>query len=63
MKVFQSGCLGGCEQGPMAVSYPDGTLMMGVKPEDLEQILENALETGPEDSGGFKGPGRADLPF
>ena len=27
---------------PMAVSYPDGTLMMGVKPEDLEQILENA---------------------
>jgi (2Fe-2S) ferredoxin len=42
VKVFQSGCLGGCEQGPMAVSYPDGTLMMGVKPEDLEQILENA---------------------
>jgi NAD(P)-dependent dehydrogenase (short-subunit alcohol dehydrogenase family) len=29
----------------------------------VEQILENALETGPQDSGGFKGPGRADLPF
>jgi NAD(P)-dependent dehydrogenase (short-subunit alcohol dehydrogenase family) len=29
----------------------------------VEQILENALETGAEDSGGFKGPGRADLPF
>jgi NAD(P)-dependent dehydrogenase (short-subunit alcohol dehydrogenase family) len=29
----------------------------------VEQILENALETGPEDNGGFKGPGRADLPF
>ena len=29
----------------------------------VEQILENALESGPRDSGGFKGPGRADLPF
>lgn len=44
VKVFQSGCIGGCEQGPMAVSYPDGTLMMGVKPEDLEQILENVTK-------------------
>ena len=44
VKVFQSGCLGGCEQGPMAVRYPDGELMMGVKPEDLEQILEAATK-------------------
>jgi len=29
----------------------------------VEQILENALESGPDDNGGFKGPGRADLPF
>ena len=29
----------------------------------VEQILENALETGAEDNGGFKGPGRANLPF
>jgi len=29
----------------------------------VEQILENALETGPDDNGGFKGPGRTDLPF
>jgi len=29
----------------------------------VEQILENALETGPDDNGGFKGPGRVDLPF
>ncbi len=29
----------------------------------VEQILENALESGMQDNGGFKGPGRADLPF
>jgi len=29
----------------------------------VEQILENALDTGPEDNGGFKGPGRANVPF
>jgi len=29
----------------------------------VEQILENALETGADDNGGFKGPGRTDLPF
>ena len=42
IRVFQSGCLGGCERGPMAVKYPDGELMMGVAREDLEQILTAA---------------------
>ena len=42
VRVFQSGCLGGCEQGVMAVKYPDGELMMAVKPEDLRQILDDA---------------------
>ena len=42
IRIFQSGCLGGCEQGPMAVKYPDGELMMGVKQEDLAQILTDA---------------------
>jgi (2Fe-2S) ferredoxin len=42
IKVFQSGCLGGCEQGPMAIRYPDGELMLGVKPEDLPKILDAA---------------------
>ncbi len=40
VRVFASGCLGGCEQGPMAVKYPDGELMMGVKPQDLPGIFE-----------------------
>ena len=44
IRVFQSGCLGGCEQGPMALKYPDGELMMGVKQEDLAQILADAQD-------------------
>ena len=40
VKVFTSGCLGGCEQGPMAVKYPDGELLLGITPENMPQILE-----------------------
>jgi (2Fe-2S) ferredoxin len=40
--VFQTGRLGGCEQGPIALRYPDGELMMGVKQEDLAGILAAA---------------------
>lgn len=42
VRVFKSGCLGGCEQGVMAVRYPDGELMMAVKKEDVQQILDDA---------------------
>ena len=42
VRVFKSGCLGGCEQGVMAVRYPDGELMMAVKKEDIQQILDDA---------------------
>jgi len=44
IRVFKSGCLGGCEQGPTAIQYPDGELMMGVSHEDLEQILADAQQ-------------------
>ncbi len=42
IRVFQSGCLGACEQGPIAVQYPDGELMMGLEQKDLAQILADA---------------------
>ena len=42
VRVFQSGCLGGCEQGVMAIRYPKGELMMAVKKDDLKQILDDA---------------------
>jgi predicted metal-binding protein len=43
VRVFRSGCLGGCERGIMAVKYPAGELMMDVKQEDLQQILDEAI--------------------
>ena len=42
VRVFRSGCLGGCERGVMAVKYPAGELMMDVKKDDLQQILDEA---------------------
>jgi len=42
LRVFQSGCLGGCERGVMAVKYPAGELMMDLKQEDLQKILDEA---------------------
>ncbi len=44
VRIFQSGCLGGCERGVMAVKYPDGELMMDLKREDLQQVLDDATE-------------------
>ncbi len=41
VRVFQSGCIGGCDQGPVAVRYPDGELMMAIKPEDATTILDD----------------------
>lgn len=42
VKVFASGCLGGCEQGIVALSYPKGELMLGVTKDDLQKILDQA---------------------
>ena len=42
VRVFKSGCLGVCEQGPAAIAYPDGDLMMAIEPDDLPGILEAA---------------------
>ena len=42
VKIFSSGFLGGCEQGVVAVAYPSGQLMLGVKREDLQKILDEA---------------------
>ena len=41
VKVFASGCLGGCEQGVMAVKYPEGQIMIGLERKDLEQLLDD----------------------
>ena len=44
VKVFASGCIGGCDQGPVALQYPDGQLMMAVSRDDLPGILDGVLD-------------------
>ena len=44
VRIFQSGCIGGCEQGPLAVRYPKGELMMGITTDDLPAILDGLAE-------------------
>jgi len=40
VKVFQSGCLSHCEQGPTVVTYPDGRVHVGVAAADLPGLLD-----------------------
>ena len=44
VKVFSSGCIGACDQGPVAIQYPTGELMMGIKPEDVPTILDSITD-------------------
>ncbi len=41
VRIFKSGCLGVCAQGPAAIAHPSGDLIMGIQPEDLPEILED----------------------
>ena len=41
VRIFASGCLGACEQGPMAAKYPDGQLMLGITPDDIDTIMDD----------------------
>ena len=41
VRVFKSGCLGLCEQGPVAIAYPDGDLLMAIEKDDLPGLLED----------------------
>ena len=49
VRVLATSCLGGCEQGPLAVRYPDGELMLGIKSEDVGPILEGISAEPPAD--------------
>jgi len=46
--VVQSGCQGFCQQGPLVTVEPEGYLYVGVRPEDVGEVLEAAVRgTGP----------------
>ena len=46
VKIVETGCLGPCAVGPVAVIYPDGVFYQGIKPEDCEEIVEQHLLKG-----------------
>ncbi|MBU0741726.1 (2Fe-2S) ferredoxin domain-containing protein [bacterium] len=44
--IFASGCLGGCELGPTAMTFPDGKMAFGLTERDLPALLEELDEGG-----------------
>lgn len=46
VSVIETGCLGPCAVGPVAVVYPDGVFYQGVKPADAEEIVTEHLLKG-----------------
>ncbi|NQU23020.1 MAG: FAD-dependent oxidoreductase [Candidatus Nealsonbacteria bacterium] len=46
VSVIETGCLGPCAAGPVAVVYPDGVFYQGLKPEDAAEIAAEHLLKG-----------------
>lgn len=46
VRVNQAGCLGRCDQGPVAVVYPEGTWYTYVDESDIDEIVESHLKAG-----------------
>ncbi len=46
VKVVRTGCFGLCEAGPIVIVYPEGSFYSRVKPEDVEEIVEEHLLKG-----------------
>ncbi len=46
VEVFQTGCFGLCQKGPIVVIYPEGTFYSHVKPEDFKDIVETHIIGG-----------------
>ena len=42
-RANKSGCLGICDFGPTVAIYPEGTFYVGVKKEDVKEIVESHL--------------------
>lgn len=46
VRVNNAGCLDRCEEGPVAVVYPEGVWYTYVDQQDLEQIIQEHLVHG-----------------
>ena len=43
VEVIDTGCLGPCVQGPVALVYPDGVFYQNVHVDDVPEIVEEHL--------------------
>ena len=46
MALFETGCLGPCAVGPVAVVYPEGTFYQNLTAKDAAQIVKEHLAGG-----------------
>jgi NADH-quinone oxidoreductase subunit F len=46
VRIIETGCLGPCAVGPVAVVYPDGVFYQNLKPEDAKVIVEEHFLKG-----------------
>lgn len=46
VKVIETGCVGSCDIGPLALIYPEGVLYQKLKVEDAEEIVNEHLLKG-----------------
>ncbi len=58
VRVVETGCLGPCAAGPVAVALPDGVFYQEVKPEDADDLVrEHLLEGRPVERLNYRTPG------
>jgi (2Fe-2S) ferredoxin len=43
IRANKSGCLGICDFGPTVAIYPEGTFYVGVKKDDVKEIIESHI--------------------
>jgi (2Fe-2S) ferredoxin len=43
VRANKSGCLDQCELGPTVAVYPEGVFYGGVRPEDVDEIIESHI--------------------
>lgn len=46
MRANKSGCLGICDFGPTIAIYPEGVFYVGVKTEDVKEIIDSHILNG-----------------
>ena len=46
VKIIETGCVGSCDLGPLALIYPEGVFYQKLKPEDAEDIVTEHLLKG-----------------